>query len=161
MIIDHIRSIENKISDPRDGLVDDLFYFVGRLTPYVNVDLLIRHPEHGVLMTWRDDEHSGKGWHVPGGIIRLKEKIETRIIKVALTELNAEVTSFKGPLAINEIIAEEKTNRSHFISLLYQCELTTESLDCLIETKDQNIRFFQAKPADILSWHEIYAEYFL
>lgn len=161
MISDHIRSIENTISDPREGLVDDLFYFVGRLTPYVNVDLLIRDPEHGVLMTWRDDEHSGKGWHIPGGIIRLKEKIETRIIKVALTELNAEVRSFTGPLAVNEIIAKQKINRSHFISLLYQCELTPESLNCLVETTDPNIRFFKSKPDDILSWHEIYAGYFV
>ena len=71
-----LSKIEKKINNPKKGLPDEIFYFVGRLTPYINVDLLIKSPTEGTLMTWRDDKYSGKGWHLPGGIIRFREKIK-------------------------------------------------------------------------------------
>ena len=74
-------------------------------------------------MTWRDDKYSGKGWHLPGGIIRFREKINQRIANVGKTELNIKISKIKGPLALNEIIINQK-ERSHFISLLYQCFLS-------------------------------------
>ena len=99
---------------------EDIFYFVGRLTPYINVDLIIRCPINGVLLTWRNDKFSGKGWHIPGGIIRFKEKIKERIKKVGINELGIKINNFKGPVEINEIIVNQK-ERSHFISLLFEC----------------------------------------
>ena len=54
-------------STANNGLPHDLFVFVSRLTPLVNVDLLIQDPHHGTLLTWRHDETYGPGWHVPGG----------------------------------------------------------------------------------------------
>ena len=78
--------------NPKKGLPDEIFYFVGRLIPYINVDLLIKSPTEGTLMTWRDDKYSGKGWHLPGGIIRFKEKIRKRIANVGKTELNIKIS---------------------------------------------------------------------
>jgi colanic acid biosynthesis protein WcaH len=39
----------------------------------VNVDLFISDDQGRVLLTWRDDEIFGAGWHIPGGMIRYKE----------------------------------------------------------------------------------------
>jgi colanic acid biosynthesis protein WcaH len=55
-------------------------------------------------LTWRDDGYCNPGWHIPGGIIRFKETIATRIKVVARYELGAEVDFDPVPLAINEVI---------------------------------------------------------
>lgn len=39
---------------PEQGLPEELFPFVSQITPLVNVDLLIRDPQCGVLLTWRE-----------------------------------------------------------------------------------------------------------
>ena len=36
-----INQVETNVENPRICLPDDIFYFVGRLTPFVNVDFLI------------------------------------------------------------------------------------------------------------------------
>ena len=59
--------------DPNGGLPEELFLFVSRLVPMVNVDLFISDDQGRVLLTWRDDEIFGAGWHIPGGMIRYKE----------------------------------------------------------------------------------------
>ena len=55
----------------------------------VNVDLLIHNPNK-VLFVMGSDKFYGPGWHIPGGIIRFKESLITRLKKVALKELNIE-----------------------------------------------------------------------
>ena len=35
--------IEHYIDDPREGLTEEIFYFISKLTPLVNVDLLIKN----------------------------------------------------------------------------------------------------------------------
>jgi len=155
-----LRKIEKTIHNPKIGLPDEIFYFVGRLTPYINVDLLIKCPIRGTLMTWRNDKYSGKGWHLPGGIIRFKEKINKRIKEVGKTELNITISKIKGPLAVNEIIINQK-ERSHFISLLYQCFLSKSELKKLLleSQKNSKISFFKRKPYNLLKWHKIYKKY--
>jgi colanic acid biosynthesis protein WcaH len=49
---DHIREIESAAGDASRGLPEDIFLMTTRLTPMINVDLLIKTPE-GVLLTWR------------------------------------------------------------------------------------------------------------
>src|SRR3954451_13793393 len=68
------------VGEPVDGLPEEFFLFLSRYTPIVNVDLLIQEAigedRRRTLLTWRDDETYGAGWHVPGGIIRYKESAE-------------------------------------------------------------------------------------
>src|SRR5258708_14553334 len=78
-------------ADPRAGLPYELFLFISRLVPMVNVDLLISDDQGRILLTWRDDEIHGVGWHVPGGMIRYKETAAERGHSTALAELGAEV----------------------------------------------------------------------
>ena len=111
------------IPDAQSGLPQEAFYFVSRLTPMINVDLLIKDRQGQTLLTWRQDLFYGPGWHIPGGIIRFKEKIEQRIIKVAQTEIGCRVWFDPKPIDIREIMNRERDVRGHFISMLYRCEL--------------------------------------
>ena len=67
-----IAALEAEIGDPRHGLPEEVFRLVSRLTALINVDLLIQDEGRRTLLTWRDDEFYGAGWHIPGGIIRYK-----------------------------------------------------------------------------------------
>jgi hypothetical protein len=108
------------IADPRRGLPDEVFHFIRRLTPLMNVDLLIRR-ENETLLAWREDEFEN-GWHIMGGIIRYRESPLTRISEVARIEIGATVTSESSPC---NMFSELNHPRGHFFSLLYRCELTS------------------------------------
>lgn len=123
-IQDAVNYIEKYIPDPSLGLPKEVFYFISRLTPLVNVDLLIRDEKGRILLSWREKEYNHKpGWHIPGGIVRFKENIETRIQEVAKKEIGIKVEYSMQPIAINQIICEHE-ERGHFISLLYKCFLS-------------------------------------
>ena len=157
-----ISELETNVTNASEGLLDEIFYFVSRLTPFVNVDLLIDIPEKGILLTWRDDEYTGAGWHIPGGIIRLKENAKKRVDFVAKNELGIKIDSAKGPVGFNEVIANQK-DRSHFISLLYSCSIDEENLDIInkkIVQYPKQINFFKKKPKKLIPWHDIYADFF-
>ena len=116
-ILEAIKNLENHIANPKDGLPEEVFLFVSRIIPMVNVDLLIKDENKRTLLAWRNDEFCGTGWHIPGGIIRYKEKIETRIQKVAEVEIGAIVKFNPIPISYNEIIINELKTRGHFTTL--------------------------------------------
>ena len=64
-----VELITHTCHDAKVGLVDSVFYMVSRLTPMVNVDLLIKNDANQILLTWRADRYYGPGWHIPGGIM--------------------------------------------------------------------------------------------
>lgn len=129
----------------------------------VNVDLLVKNKQKQTLLTWRDDEFYGPGWHVPGGIVRFKEPVATRIQAVAMGELGAGVDFAREPLAMNEVMHPERDKRGHFISLLYACTLTG-ALDPALEYKAGPGKAGQwawhaACPANLISVHEMYRKF--
>ena len=157
-----ITHLDKAAPNPSEGLPDDIFYYISRTTPLVNVDLLIKNSEKGTLLSWRDDPYSGQGWHIPGGIIRHKETIIQRIDKVALSEIGVSVVCDSSPISINEIIDKNQQNRSHFISMLFACYLKNEldlSKQTTLEHDVGHLRWFKKAPKDLLSWHEIYRTY--
>jgi colanic acid biosynthesis protein WcaH len=117
-----ILSLESAIGDSHRGLPENIFLFVSRITPIVNVDLLIQDKVGRTLLTWRDDRFYGCGWHVPGGIIRYKEKAADRIRVCAREEVGAELSFEQTPFLVSETISDQNS-RGHFISLLYRCTL--------------------------------------
>lgn len=142
-----MRWIERAADSCEDGLPEAVFLFVSRLTPLVNVDLLIQDSARGTLLTWRDDDFYGPGWHVPGGVIRHKETAANRVREVARQELGVTVEFEPQPLGVHEMILPEWRDRGHFISLLYQCQLTSEL--------DPDRRFVPESPLpDQWAWHE-------
>ena len=155
--------IESGVDDPRHGLPEELFLFISRVTPLVNVDLLIQD-EHGrTLLTWRDDEFHGAGWHVPGGIIRFKETAADRIRACARQELGVEVAFDETPIMVHESISAA-VSRGHSIGLLFRCRLLGEPDGALQAMSDPPMvgqwRWHQHRPADLLPVHHAYAGFF-
>jgi colanic acid biosynthesis protein WcaH len=117
--------------EPAAGLPEELFLLVSRLTPLVNVDLLIQDQRRGTLLTWRDDQFYGAGWHLPGGIIRYKQTAGDCIRATAQRELGAAVEFAPDPIAVVQAIEPQRRDRGHFISLLYRCRLATPPAEAL------------------------------
>ena len=82
-----IKEVEKQEFDPTIGLPETLFEFATRITPMVNVDLFVRNYKKEILLTWRGGNYYSPGWHIPGGIVRLRESLYDRIELVALKEL--------------------------------------------------------------------------
>ena len=73
-IIQLKNAMELENVNPTEGLPEELFVFSSTLIPLVNVDLLVTNENGQLLLSWRDDIYHGKGWHLPGGCVRLREK---------------------------------------------------------------------------------------
>jgi ADP-ribose pyrophosphatase YjhB (NUDIX family) len=158
-----VAKLESTIADPRQGLQEEIFLLVGRLTPLVNVDLLIRHPLYGILLTWRSDDFHGSGWHVPGGIVRFQESFIDRIEKTAIAELGIPIASADGPIAVTEMRDQSRRDRSHFVSLLYSVNIKQEhvvQLENWVATSPTEIQFFKDCPETLLSCQSAYKPLF-
>lgn len=158
-----LKTLDGHSSNPQRGLPEDIFLFISRKTPMINVDLLIKDENGRILLAWRKDKYCGAGWHVPGGIIRYKEKIEKRIKEVARLEIGAPVKFDKNPIAVRQFILNQK-ERAHFISLLYHCFLVSDF-------KPQNkglkpgdagyLKWHDKPPANLIKVHETYRKYMM
>lgn len=157
-----INILESCMGNPSKGLPDEVFFFVSRITPLINVDLLIKNELGQTLLTWRADNFY-TGWHIPGGIIRFKETIAERIKAVAENELEAEVEFDPALLAMNEKINTTRNTRGHFISLLYRCHLTkqpSKRLRCKDNVPNPGEwKWHSSCPDNIVSVHEMYRKF--
>jgi colanic acid biosynthesis protein WcaH len=141
-------TLDTWVGEPVDGLPEEFFIFLSRFTPLINVDLLIQDDRRRTLLTWRQDDTYGAGWHVPGGIIRYKETLEDRIRATARRELGAEVAFDAQPIAVEQLMDRDRRERGHFISLVYRCRL--------LGPPDPGLRYEQGGPPlrDQWAWHE-------
>jgi ADP-ribose pyrophosphatase YjhB (NUDIX family) len=158
-----IDALETALGDCRRGLPEEVFLFVSRITPLINVDLLIQDDRGRTLLTWRDDEFFGPGWHVPGGIIRYKESAGDRIRACACDELGADVSCDQPPLLVSETIRAQGT-RGHFISLLFRCRLLSPPDDARRAASDPpspgHWRWHDRCPPDLLEAQGQYVRFF-
>lgn len=157
-----IAVLDKVASDAVDGLPEELFLFVSRVTPLINVDLLVQDSQKRTLLTWRDDGRFGRGWHIPGGVIRYKELAADRIQKCAEEEIGAAVDHESTPALILETI-EEQRDRAHFISLLYRCTLRGDPDPKRRAGEYPRVgewRWHNACPENILSVQRVYERYF-
>ncbi|MBU2540191.1 NUDIX hydrolase [Patescibacteria group bacterium] len=155
-----IKFLEKKIKNPSVGLPEEVFLFISKITPMINVDLLIKDEKGRTLLSWRDDKYQ-KGWHVPGGIIRFKEKAETRILKVAKQEIGAKIKFDHTPIAIYQLMAKQDT-RGHFIYLLYKCFLSSRFplKNRGLSSKDPGyLKWHDTCPSNLLKVQKIYRKY--
>lgn len=160
----HFSAILSAIGNAREGLTKPVFLFVSQLTPMVNVDLLIQNVQGQTLLTWREDEFYGPGWHVPGGVIRFKELAETRIQKVALSELAVNVVAEAEPLCVKEIMAKHRDVRGHFISMLYRCRLQgtlnpAQRYQAALPKQNGRWQWHDGCPENMIPQHEMYRAY--
>ena len=159
----HLEKVLEHVKNANEGLPIDIFYFVSQLTPLINVDLLIKNKQGQVLLTWRDDRFYGPAWHIPGGIIRFKERIEDRIELVAQIELGASVNFSSQPINVRGLINSERDVRGHFISLLYLCELKSDPADekayKVGEPKQGQWAWHDKAPGNLLKVHESFRKF--
>lgn len=147
---------------PNVGLPDEIFYFISRTTPLVNVDLLIQDERGRTLLAWRDDVYAGHGWHVPGGIVRFQETFEERIRQVALREIGTAVDFDPEPIGIHEMIHRDQQLRGHFISLFYRCRLDGSFVPDNTGKSPRDAGYLQWHdecPNDMILFHEVYRKY--
>lgn len=152
-----VDQISNNTYRTSDGLTQDAFLFVSSITPLINVDLFITDQQGKLLLSWRDDEHCGTGWHIPGGIIRHGESIAHRIQATAMAELGCEVIC--GDLLKISEIHLTQVYRNHFISLLYECQLPSGAV---ITNKEEGaigyLKWFDTFPSIVYSQY-VYEDY--
>ena len=161
-ITEAIAALEKQVPNPSEGLPEELFLYISRVTPLVNIDLLIKDENGRTLLAWRDDQFTGNGWHVPGGIVRFKERLETRVKKVIEKEIGADVSYDMTPIAMNELIYAPRATRSHFISFLYKCSLPGAFVPPnrgLTPQDNGYLQWHEACPQNMIRVHEIYRKY--
>lgn len=159
-----LKEVEAYIDDPTQGLPEELFLFATEITPMVNVDLLIRDRIGQILLAWRNDEYHGNGWHVPGGILRVKESFEDRLQKTAERELGCRVEFAPNPLDIVPIITPTLKRRCHFITFVYDCRLPDDFCfdNGTLSRRDTGFLAWHKRfPEDMLACHAFYKKYFL
>jgi ADP-ribose pyrophosphatase YjhB (NUDIX family) len=158
-----IATLESAVGDPRGGLPPDVFLFVSRLVPLINVDLLIQDDFGRTLLTWRDDEFFEAGWHIPGGIIRYKEAAVDRVRACAREELGAGISFDPVPLLVSETVLAQDS-RGHFISLLFRCRLLSAPDEARRAVSEQpragQWRWHDRCPPDLLAVQRPYTRFF-
>tara|TARA_Y100000310_G_scaffold342034_1_gene443435 strand:- start:8409 stop:8897 length:489 start_codon:yes stop_codon:yes gene_type:complete len=155
-----VKFLEAQIKDPKKGLPKEIFYFISKLTPFVNVDLLIKDENGRILLSWRDDIH-GTGWHIPGGIVRFKEKMKQRIEKVSENEIGIKIKFNPEPISVKELICEHNI-RGHFVSFLYKCFLSSDFIidnKNLKETDQGYLKWHDSCPENLIKCHDMYREF--
>lgn len=160
----HFSAILAAVGNAKAGLINPVFLFVSQLVPMVNVDLLIKNAQGQTLLTWREDEFYGPGWHVPGGIIRFKEFAETRIQKTAQAELGVSVIAEPDPICVKEVMAKDRDIRGHFVSMLYRCVLvgdlnTAQSYQEHMPDQQGHWQWHNGCPKNLIQQHQIYKSY--
>ncbi len=152
--------------NPTEGLPEELFLLASSLVPIVNIDLFVTNERHEVLLSWRSDLHHGKGWHIPGGCVRMKETLSVRVKKTALDELGTLVIYNPQPILVREGIndtyrpgLENQLERSHGISFLYECRLP-DGYNMPDEYKGTRFSWFNSIPDNLLDVHKrLYGDY--
>lgn len=149
------------------GLPENLFLLISSLVPIPNVDLLITNEKNQILLSWRDDEFYGKGWHIPGGCIRFGETMQQRIQKTALAEIGTNVIAEKEPIAVRDVIRppreelKDKNIRGHNLTVLYRCTLPQGfEVDNRNKKGSDNgyLKWFEKIPNNMLSVHDVYKD---
>ena len=152
---------ENRSWPDSNDLPLDIFYLSTRLSPTLNVDLLIKDERGRTLLAWRDDRTAGSGWHVPGGIVRFKESLIERVHKVAAEELETTVKVDPVPIGHNEVIRSHHT-RGHFYSVLFSCTIEGPYIPANTGVHPYDagyLRWHEAAPDNLVEVHEMYREH--
>ena len=157
---DELRTLEGllaKLGGRGAELPWPLFRFITEVAATPNVDLLVEDDEKGVLLAWRDDPF-GKGWHVPGSIIRHREEIAHRIAMCAQDEFGCGLDVADGPAALVQIFDD----RGHSVSLCFRARLAgvpakrVRDGDEVPEVGD--LRWFRTPPDQLYPSHGVYRD---
>lgn len=145
---------------PRE-LGKEVFELVSSLTPMVNVDLLVKDPEGRSLLAWRNDQHTGRGWHIPGRVLRFKETLRDCLDSLIRSEFRTALPYDFIPLMVAEVLNQGGAVRGHFISILFAGSLPSGHVPnngSIAEGEPGYLRWHDCAPEDLLSWHDMYRD---
>jgi colanic acid biosynthesis protein WcaH len=128
----------------------------------VNVDLLIKDKHGKYLLSWRNDDH-GNGWHVPGGIVRVKETLIERVERTSLKEIGCLVNYNPKPVNFAELVYLQTEIRPHFYSFLFDC-MIPENFDIGKQPYKPgemgHLAWHTKFPHDMIPVHKMYKKFF-
>lgn len=152
-----IQEIESRIEDATVNLPYELFLFIYRNATLSHTDIIIRHPQKGVLLTWRDDEIFGPCWHIPGRIIRYKNTIEQTLldclrIETGLTDIDPARIMHIGIYSQQN---EHIRDRGHAIAAGFEISITDDELEKIaaLHPEEKEARWFTSKPENMFDGH--------
>lgn len=139
-------------------LPQHLFNYVSTITPLVSVELVIRCPRNKVLLSWRDDDLYGPGWHLPGGVVRYKESLIDRVSLVASIECSIDSFDSCTFLQVNQTINSSRDLRGHFISLIYGLTINYVPRISHSTLTNGSLALFSASPPNLIAQHLQYSD---
>ena len=141
------------------ALGDDDFAFIVRNAPLVSVDLIIRDPEHRVLLGRRVNQPAKGYYFVPGGAIRKNETKQNAFARVLKAETGLHA-SIDGAQFIGVFEHFYDTNRfddpaygTHYVVLAYELNLK-ERPSVKLDSQHSDIRWLSS--AEILSAPDVH-----
>ncbi|MSR85699.1 NUDIX domain-containing protein [Candidatus Uhrbacteria bacterium] len=126
-----------------DGFIPDVAYRAfHKLVPWPAVEVLIYDDEGRFLLSHRDDDF--KGWHIPGGFMRVRETYQAACDRNVRKERIAEtVTNLQ--LMATHTWGEGEHPFGYPISLIIACQVVGE----VVERDD--LKWFRRIPPDIIA----------
>ena len=140
------------IDSARDGLPYHLFSYVSTITPLVNIDILLVDYSNRILLSWRDDGTYGPGWHIPGGVVRFKENLLSRVSKVCSNELSIDSISDIQLIQVNQIMNKHRDFRGHFLSFLFVARCDSTALPS-VPPEQGTCQWFDVIPHPVIPQH--------
>ena len=150
-------ALESLVADAANGLPSNTFMLLSRLLPLVNVELVIRNQQNEIALLWRErsSDVAKAGWHLPGGIMRIGESIEERVLKTAKEECGIAVKGFYIT-SMSETVIDVDMPRRHFISFVIECC----EWSWLSTAAHSEISFYYDSPRDLIENHRRYESLF-
>ena len=143
--------------DAKEGLGKPLFEAISGMVPNVNVDLLCYDKKNRFALVYREDKFYGPGWHIPGGVLRFKENLESRLVLTAKNELNIDKLEYISRVNVAEIFATDRDIRGHFISFLYKAKsndlIRIDDYNANTKYIDGSVAMFYSPPRDVIKQH--------
>lgn len=129
-------------------LSDEDYSFIYSKSTRACVDLVICNGPD-VLLIKRDIEPYKGDWHLPGGRIRFREKIEDAINRIVQDEVGASVSSFNF-LGYMEFLEEVQGGEErHTVSIVFSVTVINAP---------QNGEYFNEAPNNIIPEHKIFLQ---
>jgi colanic acid biosynthesis protein WcaH len=137
-------------------LPQHLFDYISTITPLVNVELILKDCTPSIVLSWRDDGLYGPGWHLPGGIVRHKESLLSRVREVARLECGITKIQTCNLIQINQIMNPHRDLRGHFISFVFGVTTANQFIQTSPELVDGAVCSFTKVPVNLIDQHQRY-----
>lgn len=123
--------------------------------PRLCVDLVIQ-TQSGTLLTKRGIPPHKGSWHLPGGTVYFKERLEDTARRVAAEELRVDI-EVEECLGYMEFLHLDRFGGiDHPVSLVFRCLL--KSSDFMPDEDTEEINFFNALPEPMFPEHRAFLE---